>query len=302
MPITFEELTKRWLETVASVTLKPSGYKSYEAICRLHVLPALGHLLVADVTVSVVEDYIADKIGAGLSPRTVGNHAQVIRRLLEYAVTTGIVDESAARKVKPPRQEPVATKLRYLTPQQLQRLFEATPTAWRVLIAAAFMCGTRRSEQLALTFRDIDFENRTISVSKGIRNGVVTSPKTPWSIGSVPLPDSLVPLLEERRKKVADPDGLIFCRADGSPLSDGLPNRILAKALEKAGLPQVTWHEMGRHSWVVAHLQAGTDIPTLQRLGRWKTADVLLSTYAHVLPTAGGEAADRLDELMQLDV
>jgi len=28
---------------------------------------------------------------------------------------------------------------------------------------------------------------------------------------------------------------------------------------------------------VVAHLAAGTDIPTLQRLGRWKSADVLLS-------------------------
>jgi len=41
---------------------------------------------------------------------------------------------------------------------------------------------------------------------------------------------------------------------------------------------------------VVAHLAAGTDIPTLQRLGRWKSADVLLSTYAHMLPAAGGDA------------
>lgn len=301
MPITFEQLTRRWLDTVASVTLKPSGFKSYEAICRLHVVPALGHLPVADLTAPMVEDYVADKIRAGLSPRTVANHVQVIRRVLEYGYTCEVVDKSSASKVKLPRQEPAATRLRYLAPEELQRLYEATPTAWRILIAMAFMCGLRKGEQLSLTFRDIDFGGRTISVSKSIRNGVVTSPKTPWSIGSIPLPESLVPLLEERRKKVADPDGLIFCRADGSPLPDGLPNRILVKALDKAGLRQVTWHEMGRHSWVVAHLQAGTDIPTLQRLGRWKTADVLLSVYSHVMPASGGEAADRLDQLMHLN-
>lgn len=301
MSLTLQELTSRWLNTVAAVTLKPSGFKSYESICRLHVVPALGELPVSAVTASVVEDYVVGKVQAGLSSRTVDNHVQVIRRLLDYAVTSGVVDGASTIKVRAPRQEPAATKVRYLAPDQLHRLFEATPTQWRILIAMAFMCGLRKGEQLALTFRDVDLENRTISVNKTMRNSAVASPKNPWSIGSTPLAESLIPLLRERQMKAPDPEGLIFCRADGSPLPDGLPNRILAKALDKAGLPQVSWHEMGRHSWVVAHLQAGTDIPTLQRLGRWKTADVLLSTYAHVLPTGGGEAANRLDQLMHLN-
>lgn len=298
MSILFSELTATWLDTVASVTLKPSGYKSYESICKNHLLPVYGDMPIDMITAAGLQAYVAEKTASGLSKRTVANHVHVMRRLMAYAAENHLVEANALKSVTSPRQEPAASRVRYLTPSQLRQLIDVTPPAWRVLVATAAMTGLRRGEQLALTFRDIDFDRHTISVSKTIRNGTVTSPKTPWSIGVVPLPDSLVPLLEERRSRVSDPDGLIFCRRDGSPLPDGLPNRILAKALEAAGLPSVTWHEMGRHSWVMAHLAAGTDIPTLQRLGRWKSADVLMSTYAHILPAAGGDAVRRLDELL----
>lgn len=301
MPMLFHELASTWLSTVATVTLKPSGFKSYESIIRNHLIPAYGDMPVEMISVAGLQTYVAGKVADGLSERTVTNHVQVMRKLLAYAVETGVIESNPVVSVSSPRQEPAATRVRYLTPDQLTRAIEAAPPAWRVLLATACMTGLRKGEQLALTFSDIDFDKRTISVSKTIKDGAVTSPKTPWSVGVIPLPESLVPLLQERRLKVPDPDGLIFCRKDGSPLPDHVPNRVLAKALETAGLPQVTWHEFGRHSWVVAHLQASTNIPTLTRLGRWKTADVLLSTYAHVLPTAGGDAVRRLDELVKIE-
>lgn len=301
MSMLFSELAATWLSTVAAVTLKPSGFKSYESIIRNHLLPAYGDMPVEMISAAGLQTYVAGKVADGLSERTVTNHVQVMRKLMTYAVETGVIQSSPVVAVSSPRQEPAATRVRYLTPDQLTRLVEATPNAWKVLIATACLTGLRKGEQLALRFSDIDFEKRTISVSRTIRDGVVTSPKTPWSVGVIPLPESLVPLLHERRLRVSDPDGLVFCRKDGSPLPDHVPNRVLSKALEAAGLPQVTWHEFGRHSWVVAHLQAGTDIPTLTRLGRWKTADVLLSVYAHVLPTAGGDAVRRLDDLVNID-
>jgi len=294
----FNDLVAMWLSTVAAVTLKPSGYKSYSAICTNHLLPSYGDMPIETITAADVQAYVADKVESGLSPRTVSNTVQVLRRLMAYAADTGLIESNPLTAVAMPRQEPSASRLRYLTPDQLRQAIDAAPKAWAVLLATACMVGLRRGEQLSLLASDLNFENRTISVSKTIRNGVVSSPKTPWSIGVVPMPESLVPLLQERISKLPDPNGLVFCRSDGSPLPDSLPNRILKKALDTAGLPQVSWHEFGRHSWVVAHLQAGTDIPTLQRLGRWKTADVLLSTYAHVLPASGGDAVRRLDELM----
>lgn len=299
MSLLFKELVATWLDTVASVELKPSGFKSYEAICRLHLVPAFGELPISEVTSDKVQGYVATKRKAGLSARTVTNHVHVLKRLLNYAVTAGVIESNPVSAVSAPRQEPESTRVRYLTPEQLQRLIQATPPAWRVLIATACLTGLRKGEQLALRFTDLDFDKHTISVSKTLqRDGSTTSPKTPWSVGVIPMPETLVPLLKERRRKAADPDGLVFSRKDGAPLPSSVPNRVLSKALEAAGLPSVTWHEMSRHSWTVAHLQAGTDVATLQRLGRWKTADVLLSTYAHVLPASGGDAAQKVDDLV----
>lgn len=294
MPAAFQQFVLSWLATVAIVDLKASGYREYESICRVHLVPAFGDMPIEGITPVSIQGYTADKVASGLSPRTVANHVQVLRRILAYALTCGLVTENAALRVKLPRQE--RTEMRFLTPEQLRQLIEATPRSWRLLIAMAALTGLRKSTQLALVFPDISLEARTISVTKAIRAGVVTSTKTDVT-GSIPLPESLIPMIEARRLKAPDPNGLIFCRSDGSPLPDGLPNRILAKSLATAGLPPVRWHDL-RHSWVVAHLKAGTDIPTLQRLGLWKNADTLLSTYAHVLPATGGDAVRRLDAIV----
>lgn len=296
MPASFESFVLAWLATVGIVKLKGSGYREYESVCRLHLIPAFGDIPVEGITASRIQGYIADKVRAGLSPRTVANHVQVLRRLMDYAVTCGLIPENPVAKVTLPRQE--RTEMRFLSPRQLHAMVEHTAPSWRLLTAMAALTGLRKGEQLALLFTDVNFEDRTIRISKSMRGGVVTSCKTSSSVGVIPLPESLVPLLEARRRKAPDPDGLIFCRSDTrAPLPDHLPGRVLAAALRSAGLPQIRWHDL-RHSWVVGHLQAGTDIPTLVRLGRWKSADTLLSVYAHVLPATGGDAVRRLDEFM----
>jgi len=294
----FAQLVAVWLEMVASVAMKESGYKSCESVCRLHLVPAFGKMSVEAVETTDVEAYVSAKLAEGLSARTVNNHIHVMRRLMRFAVDRGIVGNNPVTTIARPRQEPAATRLRYLTPEQLRLLIESTHPSWRILIAMGALTGLRKGEILALTWPDIDFDRDTISVSKTIKHGRVTSPKVAWAIGQVPMPASLVPLLQERRGRVTDSNGLVFCRRDGRPLPDSLPNRILAQAIMTAGLPNVTWHEATRHSWVVCHLQAGTDVPTLMRLGRWKTPSVLLATYAHVLPAAGGDAVRNLDELI----
>lgn len=298
MPATFESFVLSWLTTVAIVRFKGSGYREYESICRNHLVPAFADVPVEAITSYAVQRYVADKVSGGLSPRTVRNHVQVLRLVLDYALVCGLVHQNVARNAAWPRHE--RQEMRYLAPDQLHRLIEVTCPSWRLLIGMAALTGLRKGEQLALRFSDIDLDRMTISVSKSIRGGIVTTPKTPSSVGVIPLPPSLVPLLVERRAKAPDPDGLAFCRQDGAPLPDSLPGQVLGRALAASGLPQIRWHDL-RHSWVVAHLQAGTDVPTIVRLGRWKSADVMLSTYAHVLPSGASDAVRRLEEVVNSD-
>lgn len=295
MPALFESFVMTWLAVVATVTLKGSAYVQYESICRRHLIPAFGDAPIEAITTEKVQEYLADKVKCGLSPRTVRNHFEVLRRVMAYAIACGLVAQDPTRDAVLPRFERL--EMTFLTPDGLRRLIESTPKSWRLLTAMAALTGLRKGEQLALKFTDIDFSRRTITVSRSMRDGQTSSCKTATSVGVIPLPESLIPMLRERREKVADPEGLIFCRANGSPLPDGLPNAVLASALSVAGLPPMRWHDL-RHSWVVSHLQAGTSISQLVRLGRWKSADVLLSTYAHVLPAEAGDAVRKMEQLV----
>ena len=292
--VSFRDFCVSWLATWAIVRLKASGYREYESIVRVHLAPAFGELMLDEVSVYRIQTYVACKIAAGLAPRSVKNHVIVLKRILSTAVDHGMIIENPVDKVAMPRIE--RSEMSFLTPDQLRRLIEATPPSWRLLISLSALCGLRKGEVLALTWDDIDLEATTLSVNKSTRGGIVSTPKTWASFSAVPLPESVSSLIAQRRRQ-AGGHSLVFCKADGSPLSDTTPNRILAKALTTAGLPSIRFHDL-RHTWAVAHLRAGTDIKTLAALGRWSSPTTLLETYAHVIPSIGGDAVRRLDALV----
>ena len=293
-PVSFGEFTLSWLATWAAVKLKASAYREYESIARRHLMPAFGDLDLSHVTTERIQVYMAGKLEDGMSGRSVVNHTIVLKRILGTAVDYGLIPENPVDKIAQPRVE--RSEMSFLTPEELHRLIEATPSSWRLLIALPALCGLRKGETLALEFSDVSTEAMSISITKSMRGGMASSPKTSSSVSTIPLPESLLPLIEQRRRQ-ARGHRLVFCRSDGSPLSDTTPNRVLARALAYAGLPSIRFHDL-RHSWVVAHLRAGTDIKTLARLGRWSSTTTLLETYAHVIPSIGGDAVQRLDRLV----
>lgn len=288
----FSRFVVTWLATVAVVKFKPSAYKEYEGIIRLHLVPAFGDLTLSAITVERIQVYIAGKLGSGLTPRSVINHVIVLKAVIGTAVDYGLILENPVDKVVRPRVERAVQA--YLTPPQLRELIEATEPRFRLLIALPALCGLRKSECLAAEFSDVSVEDMTISINKSMRGGVVSTPKTKASTGVVPFGESLLPLIEQRR---TSGHRLLFSKRDGSPLSDSTPNRILERALVAAHLPSIRFHDL-RRSWCIAHLQAGTDVRTLMTLGRWSSSQTLLETYAAYIPPAGGEAVRKLDRLV----
>jgi len=289
--VTFAEFSRSWLSTWAIVRLKASGYREYESIVRLHLVPEFGELRLSDITPEAIQSWVASTISGGVAPATGRNRLIVLKRVLETAVEYGLISENPVDSVAFPRVE--RQEMKYLSPQEVRLLLDECPESWCLLLALPALCGLRKGECLALEWSDIDTEAMTISVNKTMRSGRVTSPKTSSSRSIVPVPESLSPLIAQRRRRAGD-HPLVFCKSDGRPLSDSTPNRILRQALEKAGLPHIRFHDL-RHSWAVAHIQAGTDLKTLAHLGRWSSTQTLLDTYSHVIGM-GGDAVKRFDE------
>jgi integrase/recombinase XerD len=152
---------------------------------------------------------------------------------------------------KRPRSLPVV-----LAPAEVRRLLAAVPPGRnRLIFRVAYGCGLRLGEILHLRAADIDPARRLLWVRRG--KGA--------NDRGVPLPDQLLDELRPYRQDRRPPD-LLFPGPTGRPLGETVLQRAIHLARVAAGLDKpATCHTL-RHCYATHLLEAGTDLPTLQRL------------------------------------
>jgi integrase len=152
---------------------------------------------------------------------------------------------------KKPRSLPVV-----LSPADVRRLLDAVPPGRnRLLLRIAYGCGLRVGELMHLRVADIDSARHTLWVRHGKGN----------KDRGVPLPAELLDELRSYWREHRPADWL-FAGPTGRPLNVSTLQRAFQKARRAAGLRQpATCHTL-RHCYATHLLEAGTDLPTLQRL------------------------------------
>lgn len=294
-PLTFRAFSYDWLRHFAVVEFKSTTVDQLTTLVRLHLLPVFGTRVLGEIDALDLQRYVAERLLAGYSPRTVRNDVIAIRRMFATALVWGLIDTDPAVGLRSPRQP--RREVPFLTPPQLHTLVEATPVDLRLITALPAYVGMRRGEVLSARFDRLDMERRTLLIDSSKRGVRFHDPKSRASLATVEFPATLAPLFEQRRSLAPDKDGLILCRQDGQAYADSFPNRVLKTALYRAGLPQVTFHQL-RGSWVYAHIQAGTPLGVIQRLGRWESVETLIRAYGRWLPSEAGDAADAVGALI----
>jgi integrase/recombinase XerD len=152
---------------------------------------------------------------------------------------------------KKPRSLPVV-----LCPADVRRLLDAVPAGRnRLVLRIAYGCGLRLSELLHLRLADIDGTRHILWVRHGKGN----------KDRGVPLPALLLDELRHYWRQHRYPDWL-FPGPTGRPLNVATLQRAFQKARRKAGLRQAATIHTLRHCYATHLLEAGTDLPTLQRL------------------------------------
>lgn len=152
---------------------------------------------------------------------------------------------------KRPRTLPVV-----LGPDDVRRLLDAVPPGRnRLMLRIAYGCGLRVSELTHLRVADIDSVRNTLWVRHGKGN----------KDRGVPLPAQLLDELRVHWREHRPPNWL-FAGPAGQPLNVSTLQRAFQQARRVAGIrPPATLHTL-RHCYATHLLEAGTDLPTLQRL------------------------------------
>src|SRR5215208_8133921 len=103
--LTVVEYMNKWLTESARNRLRPKTYKDYAGLTRVHIVPALGHIKLKNLTPLHVQQFYSAKLDSGLSKRTVEYLHTVLHAALKQAVRWELVPRNVTESVDPLRPE-----------------------------------------------------------------------------------------------------------------------------------------------------------------------------------------------------
>ena len=119
--------------------------------------------------------------GKGLKDSSISGYCSFFKMIFRYAVSNDIISKNPffIPRFKQHLDELEDEKFPPFSLDEILELIKNADNELRLFLVVAFFTGARTGEILALTFSDLDFENRQIRINKTLSDiGIVDSPKT----------------------------------------------------------------------------------------------------------------------------
>lgn len=171
--------------------------------------------------------------------------------------------------------------------------FEGKNMFYISLFYLLFYTGARVGEILALTFKDINFDENTININKTVtrikRNDIITPPKTLSSIRTVDVPENVMKLLKRYTDSYYKPDedSRVY------PVTREIVRRTMQSYIKKSSVKKIRIHDL-RHSHVSLLINMGVNIFEISKRIGHADASITSRVYAHVYADSGKKIANLL--------
>jgi integrase len=241
---------------------------------RMHLEPFFGAMRLDGITRFTVDRYKKKRIDAGAANGTINRELATLSHLFSMAVDWKWLDRRPCRLQM---LEESPGRIIALSDDQCVALMRAgvesaDPFCW-LFVAFGLNTAMRHSEILAARFDEIDFSNLRLFVPDA-KAGQRAQPITP----------ELADLLRAEREMRDDRSGWIFpsLHKDSRTGHRARMDNAFRDAVVRAGLdPELVTPHVMRHTAITALVQAGVDLPTIQKISGHKTLAMVLR-YAHV--------------------
>ena len=210
------------------------------------------------------------------SPGTYTRYRTMIRAILNVAKEKGWLRDLpkvTAKKVKAKPRD-------WITHEQWGKLHAELPGHMKYMAAFAVATGLRQANVLGLTWDRVDLERSCVWVeAEDAKGGAAIA---------VPLSDEAVALLKTLKLGLPTHTHAFVFTYRGKPIKE-VKTAFMAACVraglgkfEGTGYTGFTWHGL-RHTWATWHVQNGTPLDVLQKLGGWSDLRMVMN-YAHHSP------------------
>ena len=302
--MTFSDFIKLYFEDMEK-RLKPSTIANKRWLIDLKVTPffekkALNEIKPTDIRrwQNTLKSY-RDEDGNPYSETYLKSINNQLTAIFNYAVRYYGLKENPCHKAGGMGKK-TADEMLFWTKDEFKQFisseyFENKPVS-RTIFMTLYYSGIREGELLALTPADINFEKKEIRINKSYQRlggkDVVTSPKTPKSIRTIPIPEKLSECLKEYLQMCYEykPDDRLF------PYTKSYLYHEIESGCKSSGVKKIRIHDI-QHSHASLLIEMGcSPLLIAERLGHEKV-QTTLDTYSHLYPNKQIEVAKKLDDM-----
>lgn len=290
----FDEFLKLYYADMET-RLREHTMRTKKYIIELKILPYFGQKRINDIKAADIRNWQNELIKQGYSPtylKTINNQlSAVFNYAVKYYDLKGNPCAKAGSMGKSKAEE-----MNFWTKEEFMQFIDSVMDKRQSYMAFVLLywTGMRLGEVLALTPADIDFEKRTISITKSYqrlgKRDVITPPKTRKSKRIIAIPEFLIADLQDYLSslyEVKDTNRLL-------PVTKYYLEHEMKRGIKVSGVKKIRVHDL-RHSHASLLVEMGfSPLEIADRLGHEKI-ETTLNTYSHLYPNKRNVLAEKLD-------
>ena len=314
----FKEYAEEWLTNILQPSIKPSSFQRKASTLEHQVYPYIGGIPMAKLTHMQIQGMVNELNRQGLSYSTIKKAYEAVSGCLRYfRISTKTAHNPCEGIVLPEARRKEASDIEYFgEAERKQILEEATrkyssgKSVYRLgwCFVLLMYSGLRVGELCALTWNDVDFENRTITVNKtavelverdaeGKKLSQLTTQnctKTKSGMRVIPMTQKALLSLTELRE-ITGENEYIMTSSKGERIRPTRLDRTFYQILAAVGLKKVGVHTL-RHTFATMLFNNGCEVKVVSELLGHSNTKITENIYIHLIQQQKVKAIASIDK------
>lgn len=314
--LSLESLSKEYLE-LKKDTLTLKTYITYEQ--RIGVInDKLGNIKLKDINVRVLEkfysylknEFVSDRTKQHISNTTIQSYYCIMNNMLEQAIKWEYIKNNPNSKIEKPKRDRVEIEV-YSKEEVIQLLecLKNEPLKYQAIIYMALDLGCREGELVGLTWNDINFNTRMVTINKSVQDlrgqAIEKETKTINSDRKLFITETTLRILKEYQKEQKEKklrlgskwgnSKRVFTTEFGEDIHHDTPYQIFKKIIKKYGLKDIRFHAL-RHTNASLKIGEGIQAQIISKSLGHSSIAITHKYYSHFFEEEYEEMSNVLEE------
>lgn len=317
---------KSWIEIHKYKVIRNNTKMYYTQLFAKHIEPSLGEKKLKDITQLNIKTLLKELDQKGYHYETKNKVRIMLLDMFDKAMIDNYVLKNPCKGIRLARDE--KKDIRVLSREEQAEFFECSKgTFYDNLFMVAVLTGLRQGEICALTWDDIDFEKKEISVTKTLlyqklegdiqKEFHLNPPKTKTSKRIVPISKQCEMALKRQyiqrnnvmarrsSKPLPGYENLLFTTKFGTPICNQILSDAIKRIIDEINLCRDELEQFEsfsahcfRHTFATRCFEAGIQPKTVQAYLGHATLQMTMDLYTSVLESHKQEEMQKLENVL----